>query len=245
MRVLHSLNLFFRSCLFSLFMIVTTILYGTCCLLAAPFPLHYRYAIAIRWTQVIIGALKFLCYIDYKIEGLENIPQNRAGVVLSKHQSAWETFMLPQLFHEPAIIVKKELLWVPFFGWGLALVKPIAINRRLRSTAMEQVITQGAAVLKAGRWILVFPEGTRIPPGVVGNYRLGGARLAVQIGAPVVPVAHNAGYFWPKRGFIKKPGTIHMVIGPVIETQGRTPEEVMAEAKEWIESTISKMDTAV
>ncbi|MEO8400542.1 MAG: lysophospholipid acyltransferase family protein [Gammaproteobacteria bacterium] len=186
--------------------------------------------------------MKVICQIDYHVEGLENIPKNRNGVVLCKHQSTWETFFLPSFFHQAAIIVKRELLWVPFFGWGMATIDPIAINRSDKANAMQQVISKGKKCLAAGRWILMFPEGTRIAPGKIGNYRMGGARLAVSAGCPVIPVAHNAGRFWPKGKFLKKPGTIQMVIGPVIETAGRTPEDVMAEVKAWIETTILKID---
>lgn len=172
---------------------------------------------------------------------MENIPTNRSGVVLSKHQSTWETFFLQGLFYQSAIILKRELLWVPFFGWGLAIIDPIAINRSNTNNAMSQIITKGRKCLEAGRWILVFPEGTRIPYGQVGKYRVGGARLATATGYPVIPVAHNAGRFWPKRSFLKTPGTIHVVIGPLIETIDRSAEEVLAEAKNWIEGTMKKL----
>jgi 1-acyl-sn-glycerol-3-phosphate acyltransferase len=133
-------------------------------------------------------------------------------------------------------------LWLPFFGWGLATIDPIAINRSKKTNAMEQIIKKGKVCLDAGRWILVFPEGTRIPYGKVGHYKAGGARLAVTTGYPVIPVAHNAGRYWSKRGFIKKPGTVQMVIGPLIETKNKTPDEVLAEVKDWIEGTIKKID---
>lgn len=228
--------------LFSLILILTVIPYSFICTAAIIFPLRIRYTLVAAWTGFIIWSLKKLCYVDYKIEGLENIPKDRNGVILSKHQSTWETFILPTIFKEPAIIIKRELLWVPFFGWGLASIKPIAINRAQRASAMEQLMTKGKAVLDEGRWILVFPEGTRISPGAVGNYRLGGARIATSAGYPVIPVAHNAGRFWSKRKFIKKPGTIRLVIGPLIETTNKTPDEVMAEAKNWIETTMSRID---
>jgi 1-acyl-sn-glycerol-3-phosphate acyltransferase len=224
MSWLNKINLFIRSSFFSLLMLITTILYSFICIAASPF--------AILWL------LKIICHIDYKIKGLENIPKNRSGIVLSKHQSTWETFFLQGLFHQAAIILKRELLWVPFFGWGLATIDPIAIDRNNTNSAMNQIITKGRKCLEAGRWILVFPEGTRIPPGKIGKYRIGGARLATETGYPVIPIAHNAGYFWPKRSFIKTPGTIHVVIGPLIETKNRSAEEVLADAKNWIEDTM-------
>jgi len=239
--LVNRINLFFRSLLFTVFMSTVTFFYGIFCLFARFLPFRYRYAIIMFWTSTMVWALKHLCQVDYQIEGLENIPKDRVGVILSKHQSTWETFLLPTLFHQAAIILKKELLWVPFFGWGLAIIDPIAINRSDKSNAMDQVISKGKICLEKKRWILVFPEGTRIPPGEIGKYRLGGARLAVATNVPVIPVAHNAGYHWPKRGFIKTPGTIRVVIGPLIETTDRSAEEVMSQAKDWIEETVLKL----
>jgi 1-acyl-sn-glycerol-3-phosphate acyltransferase len=179
--------------------------------------------------------------VNYQIDGLENIPKDRVAVILSKHQSTWETFYLPTLFNQAAIILKKELLWVPFFGWGLGITDPIAINRNDPKSAMDQIIQQGKKCLDTGRFILVFPEGTRIPPGKVGKYRLGGARLATATGYPVIPVAHNAGKHWKKRGFYKIPGTIQVIIGPLIETKDRTAEEVLNQAKNWIEDKMKNL----
>jgi 1-acyl-sn-glycerol-3-phosphate acyltransferase len=239
---LHKINLFTRSFIFSVIMALSIILQSFLCVLAWPLPLRWRYGMVIMFVTYIIWLLKVLCNVDYKLEGAENIPHDRAGVILSKHQSTWETFFLPIIFRQPAIILKRELLWLPFFGWGLASISPIAINRSHGSSAMQQIIAKGKKCLEEGRWILVFPEGTRIPVGKVGNYKLGGARLAVATGAPVVPVAHNAGKFWSKRKFIKQPGTVRIIIGPVIETVNRTPEEVMDEAKNWIEETVKKIN---
>lgn len=239
--LLHKTNLFIRSLIFSILMVTFTIIQSFLCILGSPFPLRFRYAMIVKFTRFILWLLKIICGINYKVEGLENIPKDMTGIILSKHQSTWETFFLPGAFRQPAIILKRELLWVPFFGWGLATIDPIAINRSNTHSAMEQIISKGKKCLDSGRWILVFPEGTRIPAGKVGKYRLGGARLAVGTGYPVLPVAHNAGYFWPRRKFIKRPGTVHVVVGPVIETKNRTAEEVMEEAKNWIEATVLKI----
>ncbi len=238
---LNRVDLFVRSSIFSLFMLMATIVHSFICLAAFPFPFRYRYKLVTAYTSAILWLLKVICHVDYQIEGLGNIPKNRSGVVLSKHQSTWETFFLQGLFHQAAIILKRELLWIPFFGWGLATIDPIAINRNDANGAMKQIITKGRKCLEAGRWILVFPEGTRISPGKVGKYRIGGARLATETGYPIIPVAHNAGCFWPKRSFIKTPGTIRVVIGSVIETQGRSAEEVLAQAKHWIEDTMKRL----
>lgn len=239
---LHIANLFIRSLIFAILMPTITIIQSFICIIFSPLPLRYRYATINLYTWFIIYLLKVICKIDYEIEGLENIPKDRAGVILSKHQSTWETFVIPRLFYEPAIIVKRELLFVPFFGWGMATISPIAINRGDKSSAMTQIIRKGKKCLAIGRWILIFPEGTRIPVGKIGKYRLGGARLAIETGAPVIPIAHNAGRFWPRRKFIKQPGTVKMVIGPLIETKGRTAEDVTQQVKKWIEDTIEKID---
>jgi 1-acyl-sn-glycerol-3-phosphate acyltransferase len=239
---LHQINLFIRSLIFSIVMAVGIMLFSFLCILAIPFPFRFRYAMIAGFTGLLITLLKKICHIDYHVRGLENIPTDRNGIVLSKHQSTWETFYLPTVFNQTAVIMKRELLWIPFFGWGASIINPIAINRSKKSTAMEQIIKKGKICLEAGRWILMFPEGTRIPYGKVGQYKAGGVRLAVATGYPVIPVAHNAGRFWPKRSFIKKPGTVQMVIGPLIETQHKTAEQVLTEVKTWIEETIKKID---
>lgn len=237
-----NVNLFFRSLIFSIYSLTSIILYGAFFTLVGwPLPVKTRHKLIRFYLTYYFRALKLICHMDYKIIGLENIPPDRTGIFMSKHQSTWETFMLPLIFDTPAIITKRELLWIPFFGWGLALADPIAINRKDRTTAMQQVIAKGTQCLKDGRWIMVFPEGTRTAYGTVGNYRLGGARLAVATQHPILPIAHNAGYFWPRRKFIKRPGTVTMVIGPLIETQGLTPEQAMAKTKDWIETTMATL----
>lgn len=235
------INLFIRSLIFSIYSIATICLYSVFVALSFFLPLRYRYAEIKAYLRVYMYVLKVVCHIDYKVEGLENIPKDNRVIVLSKHQSAWETFFLPIIFHDPAIIAKRELLWIPFFGWGLAAANPIAIDRSSAATAMQQIIKKGKACLDEGRSVLLFPEGTRVPVGHVGKYKLGGARLATATGYPVLPVAHNAGYCWPRRKFIKRPGTIRVVIGPLIESKDRTPEEVLTLAKNWIEDTVVRI----
>jgi len=236
------INLFFRSLLFSIFSLTTITLYSFICVLSLPLPVRWRHAIIRFYLQTYISTLKFICRIDYKVEGLENIPADHRGIIMSKHQSAWETFFLPTIFHAPAVILKRELLWIPFFGWGLAATDPIAIDRKNATSAMKQIITKGKKCLDDGRWVLVFPEGTRTAPGVAGKYRLGGARLATATGYPVIPVALNAGHCWPRRKFIKQPGTIRVVIGPAIESKGRTADEVLRLTRDWIETTMKTID---
>lgn len=239
----HPLSLFFRSLLFSVFMSLSAFFYSFFCLLLFPLPIRYRNPLIMAWSRPIIWALKIICRIQYQVEGLENIPQDRVGVIMAKHQSTWECFFLPHLFKQTAMISKRELLWVPFFGWGLALAGPIAIDRSSKKTAMEQILLQGKKCLEENRWIINFPEGTRVECNQVGNYRIGGARLAVETGCPILPVAHNAGRYWSRRQFIKRPGTIHVVIGPLLETAGQTAEQILESTKNWIETTMTKINS--
>lgn len=240
-KTYSSLNVFIRSSVFFIFCTITIPLYSLLCALSFMLPIRVRHAMIRAYLKVLMVVFEKVCHVRYHVTGVSNIPTDHVGVILSKHQSTWETFFLPTIFHDPAVIAKRELAWIPFFGWGLAAADPIFINRSSKSSAMQQIITKGKKCLEQGRWILVFPEGTRIPAGKVGIYKLGGARLAVHMGCPVIPVAHNAGYVWPRRGFLKHPGTIHLAVGPIIETTGKTPEAVMEEAKNWIESAIEKM----
>ncbi len=235
-------SMLIRSIIFAIVMPVFTIFYSLICLASYPLPMRYGCRVVMGWSRSIVWFLKVICHIDYHVTGLENIPHDRNGIVMSKHQSAWETFYLPPQFNQTAIILKRELYWVPFFGWGMLACRPIAINRSNTSSAMAQIISKGTKYLAAGRWILVFPEGTRISPGHAGKYRLGGARLAAETGYPVLPVAHNAGCYWSKRKFIKTPGTIKLVYGPLIESKGRSAEEIIELTKTWIENTMATID---
>ena len=238
-------NLIIRSLIFSTCSIISMLIFSFVCLASLLVPLSYRHRSIRCYLRFYMWLLATVCHIRYEVEGLEHVPSDRVGVVLCKHSSAWETFFMPLVFHDPAVIAKRELSWIPFFGWGLLSSEPILINRSDKTSAMQQIINKGKRALDKGRWILVFPEGTRVPFGQTGKYHLGGARLAVANHVPVIPVAHNAGYFWPKRGFIKRPGTVKVVIGPLMETSGRTPDEVMQSAKVWIDSTVSRISSFV
>ncbi len=231
---------FFRCLLFSLFMATTTVLTALASLLLIVIPLVPRVRILRFYGIANVWMLKVLCGVNYQIEGRENIPPGPA-LIFSKHQSTWETMALQLVFPPQTFVIKRELLWVPFFGWGLATMRPIAIDRRAGRKAIEQIVEQGLDRLKRGLWIVIFPEGTRVPPGKRIRYKLGGAILAARSGRPVVPVAHNAGEFWRKGQFVKKPGTIRMVIGPPIPTAGRKPEAILADAENWIEATMDRI----
>jgi len=231
---------YFKSLIFSVFMISSTLLVGLLAVFLLPLPFTYRYTIAQPYSFLNIFMLKHLCGVDYVIEGRENIPEG-AAIIFSKHQSTWETMVLQLVFPPQTFVVKRELMWVPFFGWGLTLLKPIAINRAAGRNAIKQIVSQGIERLKAGIWVVIFPEGTRVRPGQKVRYKMGGAILAAKSGYPVVPVAHNSGEFWPKKQFLKRPGTIRLVIGPSIQTQNRKPDAILAEAEDWIESTMNKI----
>jgi 1-acyl-sn-glycerol-3-phosphate acyltransferase len=219
-------------------MITSTVLVATFALFLFLLPFAYRFAFVRTFAVMNVFLLKHLCGLNYEVEGLDNIPDGTA-IIFSKHQSTWETMALQLIFPPQTFVVKRELMRIPFFGWGLSVLKPIAIDRGSGRNAIKQIVSQGIDRLKAGIWIVIFPEGTRVRPGQKIRYKLGGAILAAESGYPVVPVAHNSGEFWPKGQFLKRPGTIKLVIGPPIQTQDRKPEEILAEAEDWIETTMS------
>jgi 1-acyl-sn-glycerol-3-phosphate acyltransferase len=237
-----SINLFVRSLIFHTVFALSCILYGCICLLASPFPLRIRYKVNQKWIAAMLIWCRFICHLDYQIEGLSHVKKIKSGIIMSKHQSAWETFFLSSSFDQVAMITKKELLWVPFLGWCLALLSPIAINRKDTKSAMQQIIQQGKRCLETGRWVVIFPEGTRVPAGQIGTYRIGGARLSVETGYPIVPMAHNAGRFWPKKKFVISPGLIRVAFGPPIDPQGKTAEEVLELTKSWIENKVLELE---
>ncbi|TAM43646.1 MAG: 1-acyl-sn-glycerol-3-phosphate acyltransferase [Gammaproteobacteria bacterium] len=222
-------------------MLLTVLVFAPLALLTFPLPHPLRYRFISQWARLQTWLIGVLCGVRYRVEGREHLPKGPA-IILAKHQSAWETIAFQKIFPIQTWVLKRELLLIPFFGWGLALMKPIAIDRGAGRKAVTQVIEQGQARLKEGIWIVVFPEGTRMAPGTTRRYGIGGAALAAESGYPVVPVAHNAGFFWPRRGFLKKPGTIHVVIGPVIHTRGKSAEEINRAAEEWIENKMVELE---
>jgi 1-acyl-sn-glycerol-3-phosphate acyltransferase len=229
-----------RSTIFFVFQVGTLLIYAPLVLLSFPFPYSVRYSIASSWAKLVIKALKIICKLDYHVEGAEHIKDN--GIIFCKHQSAWETFALQVLFPEQCWVLKRELLWIPLFGWALALVQPIAIDRSKKSQAFKQIIKQGTQRLKSGRWVVIFPEGTRVAPGQRGKYMVGGALLAEKSGYPVTPVAHNAGEYWRKKAFIKYPGTIQVRIGPRLDSTAMSARELNAAAEAWIEGAMSSLN---
>jgi 1-acyl-sn-glycerol-3-phosphate acyltransferase len=223
-----------RSGLFALALVVVTPPYALLALLTFPLPRMTRYRIISGWSRLIVWLARVLCGVRWRVEGVERLPA-RPAVILAKHQSAWETMAFQLIFPPQAYLLKRELLWLPFFGWGLALMSPIAIDRARGTVALRQLVRRGKERLVQGFWVVVFPEGTRVAPGEHRKYQLGGALLAEHSGAPVVPVAHNAGLLWPRNAFVKQPGVITVSIGPVIDSAGRDAASINALAEQWIE----------
>lgn len=223
-----------RSSLFALALLLVTPPYALLALATFPLPALTRYRIISGWSRLIIFLSRVILNIRCRVEGRENLPA-RPSVILSKHQSAWETLAFQQIFPPQVHVLKKELLWIPFFGWGLALMSPIAINRSRGVAALRSIARRGGERLAQGFWVVIFPEGTRVAPGERRDYQLGGAWLAAASGAPIVPVAHNAGLVWPRNAFIKRPGTVTVRIGPPIDSANRDPKTLNALAETWIE----------
>jgi 1-acyl-sn-glycerol-3-phosphate acyltransferase len=231
-----------RSLLYMLFLIVTVIPYAFACVLWSPLPLHTRYRLTVGWPRLAIWGAKVICGIRWQIVGAENLPDGPV-ILLSKHQSAWETLFYPAYMpREVCFVYKRELHRVPFFGWGLALLRMIPIDRARGRDAFDQVVTQGQRRMDEGRWPLLFPEGTRIAPGATGRFKMGGALLATRTGAGVVPIAVNSGECWRRNAFVKRPGLITVSIGPVLSSEGLTADELNRRVQDWIETEMKRLN---
>jgi len=233
MRFLGSL--FFYICIGVATLCLTPLL-----LISLPMPMLPRQRLLARWSSFIIVLLRVLCRVDHRVTGAENIPAGPA-IIMSKHQSTWETFALQVIFPAQTCVLKKELLLIPIFGWALAVAQAIAIDRGSPKKALNQVIAKGRDRLDKGLWVVIFPEGTRTPPGQAGKYNAGGAMLATRTGYPVVPVAHNAGVYWGQGRFRITPGTVQVVVGPTLDPDGRRAGELIAEVEQWIEGAMASM----
>ena len=225
------------SSLFALGLICSTLVFTPIALASTLLPYRFRWRVVTQWSRFNLCWLSLTCGVRCEVDGLDNIPAEPA-VILARHESAWETLALQRYFAPQVWVLKRELLRIPFFGWGLATMRPIAIDRSAGLNAFEQMLRQGEERLAGGCWVVVFPEGTRVPPGARRQFKQGGARLAVHTGRPVVPIAHNAGDCWPRNSFFKYPGTIRVVIGEPIETTGRSAAEVNRAAERWIGDTV-------
>lgn len=237
--------LLLRSLLFYLGYAGSALVFGTLALFLWPLPISWRYKVLLPWNNLVLGWLRLTCnitveVIDHNKEPLKGGPY----VILAKHQTSWETLFLQLYFRPLSTILKRSLLFIPFFGWGIAMLRPIGINRSSPVKALRQVKTEGVDRLSRGFNLLIFPEGTRTPPGTQGNYARSGVEVAAAAGVKVVPVAHNAGECWPPRSLRKYPGTIQVVIGRPMETVGRDSREVIAEVRDWIEGEIRRMPPA-
>lgn len=224
-----------RSLLYTIYLIVTVIPYAFACMIWSPLPSAWRYRLTMGWPRLAVWGARVICGIRWQVKGWENLPDGPA-VLLAKHQSAWETLFLPS--HMPrqiCFVYKRELHRVPFFGWGLALLSMIPIDRSKGRDAFDQVVRVGKQRLEEGRWPLLFPEGTRVAPGKMGRFKSGGAMLAARTGAPVIPIALNSGECWRRNAFVKRPGLITVSIGPAIASQGITADELNAKVHDWID----------
>ena len=236
-----------RSALFVLWMAVTVVPWAILCLLASVVirgtPLYW---FTMRWLRMAIWGAKVICGVRYRIVGLDKLQHaDRSGpiVLLPKHQSTWETFAFPTVMPHPLCYVfKRELLWIPFFGWAMARLDMIHIDRSRRADAWNRVAEQGRAHMAQGNWVIMFPEGTRIPRGMQGTYKSGGTRLAVATGAAVLPIAVNSARCWPRKSFVLRPGMIDISVGPTIPSAGRQPDELMREVEDWIETEMRRID---
>jgi 1-acyl-sn-glycerol-3-phosphate acyltransferase len=224
-----------RSALFALALVAVTPPYALIALATFPLPRLVRYRIISGWSRLVVRLARAVCGIRWRVEGREHLPANPA-VILAKHQSAWETLAFQEIFPPQVLVLKKELLWLPFFGWGLALMSPIAIDRANGRAALRDIARRGKERLAQGFWVVIFPEGTRVRVGEKRTYQQGGAWLAAQCGVPVVPVAHNAGRLWSRNAFLKYPGRVTVRIGPPIPTAGRDAKQISADVETWIES---------
>ena len=240
---MNELMALIRSLVFAVIQAFFTVVFAVLGLMTYPFSPHVRYAVISRWAKTMIWFAKHICGVHYRVEGIERLPDVPC-LVLAKHQSAWETLFFQVLLPPQVWVLKQELLKIPFFGWGLAMTSPIAIDRNAGRKALKQMVEQGKDRLAMGFWIVMFPEGTRVPPGTRGQYHVGGAFLATQLGAKVVPIAHNAGTVWPRHAFVKHPGTITVSIGEVIDPNGMKAEALRLQVETWIEDEVERLGSA-
>jgi 1-acyl-sn-glycerol-3-phosphate acyltransferase len=232
---------FIASLIYTAFLFAWTFFYSIFFVIACSFlPFRKRFVLARVWGLVLLWALKWICRLDYRIEGRENLPAGN-HIALWKHSSSWETIAMAVVFPRQVWVLKRELLWIPVVGWGIRQLHAIAIDRKSGHSAVGQVVEQGKQRLDEGDWIMIFPEGTRMPQGQTRKYGVSGILLAAERGKLIVPVAHNAGSYWPRRGLMKKRGTVRVVIGPPIEAAGRDVREINRQVQAWIEAKVAQL----
>ena len=230
-----------RSLVFQIGFVTATVIYGLLCLLVLPLLTgRSRFAFAIGLNRFVLLWFRITCGVKYEIIGREHLLEHETGVLVCNHQSAWETFYLQILVFPLSTVLKKELLRIPVFGWALALIRPIAIDRSLGASALKQVVRQGKERIQEGFWVLIFPEGTRLNYGERKKFSKTGAFLAVESGAPIIPIVHNAGACWPARGFVKHGGTIRVEIGPPMDTRDQSVQAVYDYTSSWMEERLAQ-----
>ncbi len=228
------------SILFTALMFLPIPPYALGCILLRPFGVRASFSSAVAWARLIVWLADKLCGLRFSVEGRENLPAEPA-IAMIKHSSAYETIVSMMILPWQIWVLKRELIWTPFFGWGLASLHPIAIDRSAGSSAVEQVVQQGKQRLADGAWITIFPEGTRMAAGETRRYGVSAPLLAQAAGRPLVPIAHNAGDFWPRRGLLKRAGTVRFVIGKPVSADGREPREVNQELQAWVEAKVAEL----
>lgn len=233
--------LFIRSLAYTTLLFASVIPHSIWVLLARPFGYHAAYRSPYWWGRLNLWGLRVICGIDYRVEGLEHIPRGRVAICYIKHTSAWETIAQVVLFPPQSWVHKRELMWIPIMGWALWALDSIHIDRSAGHNAVRQVVDQGKEKLAAGHWVMIFPEGTRMAPGYTRRYGISGGLLARETDTPILPVAHNAGDYWERNALVKRPGTVVVRIGPLIEPRGRGANEINAEAQAWVEAQMKEL----
>jgi len=228
------------SIVFTALLFVSVPVYALLLFVTLPLPRNDPYRWAVAWVDTVFFLLRKLCRLSYSVAGLEHFT-GAGSVILMKHSSTWETLAQIKIFPRQTWVLKHELLWIPIFGWALRFFRPIAIDRKGGAAAVQQVLEQGRSRLAEGLCVVIFPEGTRMPVGQTRRYGLSGALLAAAAGKPVVPVAHNAGYFWPRRGWLKRPGVVRVVVGEPIPTAGRDARQINDDVQRWIEAQVARL----
>ena len=223
------------------YIVASVPVFGIVIILSAVLPFSIRYKIGNLWAASVLWVTKICCGLSYQVEGLDNIPKNQSFIVLSKHQSAWETLALHLFLPKQTYVLKRSLTWIPIGGWALATLKPISIDRKNQREALRTLVEKGTERLKEGFVVVIFPEGTRAAPGENKKFNGGGALLAQKSAYPVIPLAHNAGEYWPRYSFLKYPGTIKVKLGPAIETKTKKAKEINSEAEAWIAQAMNEI----
>jgi len=240
----NNMRTYIGSSILLIYILLSVPMFGPLILLCALFPFPIRYKASTLWIASVIWLTKICCGLSYKVEGLENLPKDQVYIVLSKHQSAWETLALRLFLPKQTTVLKRSLTWIPIGGWALSTLKPIAIDREQPRAALRSLVEQGCKRLDEGFIVVVFPEGTRAAPGEDLKFNAGGALLAHHSGHPVIPLAHNAGIFWPRYSFLKYPGTIKVKIGPAIVTQNKKAKDINSEAETWISQAMKEISNS-